>query len=188
MIRIFLPALLCACTGKPGESSATDSAPPPAPGTGETDSAPPTDSQASACPVEGAWSLHSIHCDGVDRTADYLESYEQTTALVSLSPSEEGCFVEQSYEATYCQEMSQMDATALSGDQWSILGFGVSACKPVGCTFDKEDIPCKIGDRAGQWSETWTATDAEWVRVRDNPETGWCAREAAAAEQRIYRR
>jgi hypothetical protein len=174
--------LLVACAGDTKDSS-TETALPPAP-TGGTDTDSETDtSPPPACPYEGTWTLQSITCDGVDATASYTAAVESTTLVATASPSG-GCYVEIFLASTYCTEAEEIDASALSNDVWTVLGFGISSCKPAACTFDALDAPCAVGDRAGQWSETWTLDGDTWSATRVGGKDTFCAA-AGASEQVI---
>jgi hypothetical protein len=140
--------LLVACAGDTKDSS-TETALPPAP-TGGTDTDSETDtSPPPACPYEGTWTLQSITCDGVDATASYTAAVESTTLVATASPSG-GCYVEIFLASTYCTEAEEIDASALSNDVWTVLGFGISSCKPAACTFDALDAPCAVGHAGGR--------------------------------------
>jgi hypothetical protein len=155
----ILVLALFACSKEPEESAAPITTPTP------TDTQTDTEPTAGEpCPYAGTWNLAAIFCDGLDVT-DTLPNLVEVKVLASDSPGG-GCLLEWQYTGDTCVEAEQADASLISGDSWSMDGFGVTSCKPLGCDFGGADFPCELGDREGTWTETLTVDGAYLVSSR----------------------
>ena len=109
-------------------------------------------SATEGCPLVGEFELESFVCGTEDITADFLKAVG--SSRMTLLGDATGCHAVVTNASPTCSESAELTGVRATGNDWATTSQGISKCEPEGCTFGPKDAPCKLGDRAGVYTET----------------------------------
>jgi hypothetical protein len=110
----------------------------------DDDAADDDDTMAGNCEYEGSWNLVTFLCGEYDITGDWFDIMDSTVMV--FSSTVDGCNMVMTNSSASCVETEEFEFDSNTGDGDSL---GVTSCDPSKCTFNGQDAPCIVGDRAG---------------------------------------
>jgi hypothetical protein len=127
----------------------------------------------ASCPAAGDWRVTRIVCGGMDVTdAIRTEGGIESMRLGVSERAEGGCHVVTTISGASCTEVEEADTSAAgtgSGES-----YGITSCDPAACTFNEDDAPCEVGDRAGSTTMVLGDPTGDTLTVVSQPPQGLC--------------
>ena len=121
--------------------------------------------------------MTSVFCGPNDVTADVRAAGGITEMRLDISDDSGSCHMVGTFTGPDCIEVEQRGFTIDgSGQLTQTDALGITSCEPAGCSFNANDAPCMIGDRAGGPGLTSAELDDATIVVTNRPPSGLCQR------------
>ncbi len=129
----------------------------------------------TSCGAVGTWIMTSVFCGNNDVTSDLSTQGGIDGMQLEITAVAGGCHLVGTFTGPTCTETEEREAKVESdGTFTEVSSVGITSCEPAMCTFNANDAPCVLGDRAGPSTSTTATVQGDTLVVTSEPPAGLC--------------